>query len=151
MRVIKFRGLSINAEWHIGNVTILPKDIDSVRKAGTYISNRGGLPFAFMVRPETLGQFTGLLDKNGKEIYEGDVVKESFRDWDNEDMLVAKLIDKDRIGFVEYVDRGFWVHGEDFGWEGEGLWNWRNFEIIGNIYENPSLLTPSGSTGGINQ
>jgi uncharacterized phage protein (TIGR01671 family) len=71
-----------------------------------------------------LMQFTGLLDKNGKEIYEGDIVK-----WYN------------KISYIVYMDKGFWVNDEAYGWEGEDLWNWEQMEVIGNIYENPELIS----------
>ena len=63
-------------------------------------------------------EFTGLLDTNGKEIYEGDIV--SF--WDNYARRECKLA-------VEYRDQY-----ASFNVSGEG------YEIIGNIYENPELL-----------
>jgi len=65
-----------------------------------------------------LMQFTGLKDKNGKEIYEGDVV------WDLGRSLEVKIPNF----FVENFDDG------DFRKNGTG-------EVIGNIYENPELLT----------
>lgn len=66
-----------------------------------------------------LMQYTGLKDKNGKGIYEGDIVetKDKFR---------AAYIFKEGSFGIEHLDV-FHVHSEDF-------------EIIGNIYENPELV-----------
>jgi len=76
-----------------------------------------------VARPCYVMQFTGLLDKNGNEIFEGDVVR-----WIR------------KTGVVEYRGHGFWIDKESFGWEGESLWNWEQIEVVGNIYEHPELL-----------
>jgi uncharacterized phage protein (TIGR01671 family) len=73
-----------------------------------------------------LMQFTGLKDKNEKEIYEGDVVK-----------------DVGIIGEIIYVECSFRINPEgnkkiEFT---ESLLNYDNLEVIGNIHENPELLT----------
>lgn len=90
---------------------------------------------AFQIRPETLTQFTGLLDKHGKEIYEGDIVKGSYEYQD----CFCDLIEE-----VKFFDCYFTPFGAWFG-DGSGTLysssiNPENFEIIGNIYENPELL-----------
>lgn len=81
-----------------------------------------------------LMQFTGLLDKNGKEIYEGDVVK----GWEGDDMH-----DFDAC-IVKYEEDGFGIYDEKQKWPYVAslieIVNNRSLEIIGNIYENPSLL-----------
>lgn len=63
-------------------------------------------------------QFTGLLDKNGKEIYEGDIIQ-----WDTSDYSDLRCA-------VSFCPPSFTLPGDDGG----------NLEIIGNIYENPELL-----------
>jgi len=47
---------------------------------------------------------------------------------------------KDEISYVKYHSNGFWIDSENFGWSGEGLWNWNEIEVIGNIFLNPELI-----------
>lgn len=90
---------------------------------------------------EYLMQFTGLLDKNGIEIYEGDVVRHKSENpnWMPLDDNSPLEIDVESV--VEYKGHSFWLSKEYFGWEGEGLADWSNLEVLGNIYEHPNLLT----------
>lgn len=78
---------------------------------------------------ETLGQYTGLHDKNGKEIYEGDIVK--YRD--SRGQHIEKVI----------FDKGCFYAGMHWGSStrvAPKLINTRITEVIGNIYDNPELL-----------
>jgi len=83
-----------------------------------------------------LMQFTGLLDKNGKEIYEGDVVQCTEEKNGSE-------TGKRKIVFAKHEwktarlenDEDFYKHCLGLNWGG-----WESFEVIGNIYQNEELL-----------
>ena len=81
-------------------------------------------PCSWEVIPETVGQFTGLIDKNGDEIWEHDIV-----DWDGV-MLV-----------VEFIDGGFCMHENYEDATLHDLFFERNeINLIGNRFDNPELL-----------
>ena len=81
------------------------------------------------VIPETIGECTSVPDKNGKRIFEGDIVEGA--DFTVED---------GGYGVVEYNDGAFEVNGNNVtGTFHENYWG-REFEVIGNIHDNPELL-----------
>lgn len=130
-RVIKFRGKRLdNGEWVYGylyskdelswiltEVGFQTKPSD-VHGPAEYDSDIGYIA----VDPETVGQLTNLLDRNGKEIYDKDIVTDGYNN-----------------KYGTYVVS--WDH-EKAGWDFVSH-DGRELEIIGNIYENPDLLTPN--------
>lgn len=84
------------------------------------------------VHPETVGQYTGLTDKNGKKIFEGDIV--AFN------RVNALGYTTSRKGEVRYYDKFpiFYIMATT-----GDAWDWfdcENIEVIGNIHDNPELL-----------
>lgn len=124
MREILFRGKGIRGNWHIGLLAHVGNT--------WYISNKVGIATAYEVIPETIGQYTGLTDKNGKKIFEGDIVK-CISSFDAKDMVVIfeaaefHLVDCQRYkNYTECCDYRYFGTMET--------------EVIGNIHDNPELV-----------
>ena len=116
MREIKFRA------WDFNDKKLLPVDSLRLSIEGSIVINEAiGFP------AWELMQYTGLKDKNGHEIYEGDIVKLCEKHWspDWEDTAVVK-----------YEEGCFFPWGTG-DWEESSC----NYEIIGNVHESPELLS----------
>ena len=117
MREILFRGKRTNnGEWVEGDLIRLPNGISILANGYAHVI------------PETVGQYTGLTDKNGKKIFEGDIVKHDFG--------------ADQIG-VQYAVIKYNSYYASF--LVEPLYDWmfcekNDCEVIGNIHDNPELL-----------
>ena len=85
-----------------------------------------------IINQKYLGQFTGLVDKNGKEIYEGDILRIS-----RDIVYKARIVDTEsHVCEVYYGTDGFWLKGR---FHHRHITDW-DTEAIGNIFENPELL-----------
>lgn len=103
-------------------------------------------PCSWEVIPETVGQFTGLVDKNGKEIYEGDILRgdEYPYNCDGVDNYFVEIVWADNVcGFYRITHKkpDSTVSGISHGnWSELDEEDIKSFEVIGNIHDNPELL-----------
>lgn len=133
MREILFRGKAIHSgEWHYGMFCpegfgdadfpcILPNDNDIVSTDD------------WEIRPETVGQFTGLCDKNGTKIFEGDILKSHYDDAFPEDYALEEIVFNNCAWCARPVgyDDCYPCDDGDFA---------ECSEVVGNIFDNPELL-----------
>lgn len=131
MRKIKFRGKRTDTgEWVYGNLLqdsglcFIVKNIEELREK----------PFnECLVNPDTVGQYTGRNDRNGKDVYEGDIALMDYSAFntgkDGQTYAVVRWID-DRAAFM-------WDAGLNYYAD---MRNADNVGICGNIHDNPELL-----------
>lgn len=137
-RDIRFRGKRIdNGEWVYGNlVTYFNKPAIQ-----DYAQTNGEI---FLVDPETVGQYTGLSDRNGKEIYEGDIIpihnQNNVVEYDRGSFVVKGLHeDKNERTYAHLIRYLIDVTIPDMdGSEYDGVTT--SLEVIGNRWSNPDLL-----------
>ena len=118
MREIIFRGKRIdNGEWVYGCLANFVEGVCAhihPRTTGTVEEQ-----FAYCVNPLTLGQFTGLTDKNGTKVFVGDIV----------------ALGISRSHEIKFADGSFYMDGTAIP-----ICHADKFSVIGNIYDNPKLL-----------
>ena len=137
IREVIFRGKRTdNGKWECGDL-LSPNEFNAIPHI-VYIDNLNEYgdigEISTPVIPETVGQFTGLTDKNGKRIFEGDIVTGYF----NHEKIV---------GYVFYGGNAQFFIQRD-GIYGIGLDNSDcQLEVIGNIHDNPELLEGGGGNG----
>ena len=126
-RDIVFRGARIcDGQFVNGSLVEVNGECDSNESAPHIVISYGPDTFDwFEVDPETVGQFTGMTDKTGKKIFEGDIIKWIDSDGNN------------RIDKVLFSNGGFHlcnIYYNIGGYKGNSL------EVIGNIHDNKELL-----------
>jgi uncharacterized phage protein (TIGR01671 family) len=131
VREIKFRGKN-NGKWVYGNLVIDNRRENSCYCSIIYFTDAGN-DFELVVDPTTVGQYIGLHDKNGKEIFEGDIVKWGHINGEESPIRIAGVKINPDIQFCSNV--GVFRFG-CFAYQDTE----NHLEIIGNIHDNPELL-----------
>ena len=127
MRTIKFRGKSRHEDvWYYGGIFQTGADC--------FVVKRGNWePYLICnIDPNTVGQFTGLCDKKGNAIYEGDILRIS--DFAN----VECVFRHGAFGYIYCKDFHSFAGNTNYTFNPKNTD--KDFEIIGNIYDNPELL-----------
>ncbi|EAC4276792.1 hypothetical protein ABJF43_001553 [Listeria monocytogenes] len=139
MREIEFRGKRIdNGEWVYGNLIpfedsatfIFP---DERKGASTLTYAHFIINNMHAIDEKTIGQYTGLKDKNGKKIFEGDIVRNI-----NGEYSYIGIVNKDRYTF--YIKGVAPKDNYDFADVSDTVTGKSSLIVIGNIHENPELL-----------
>ena len=130
MREILFRGKRVdNGTWAYGDLMYCDDEmeIDSESHGGN-----GGY-----IIPETVGQYTGLTDKNGTRVFEGDILSGYLDELFPEEESRYEVI---------WHDYGWHIRSNGLLDTPDNDWLKENFEVIGNIHDNPELM--GGNTHG---
>lgn len=137
MREIKFRGWHIVDGWVYGYYAV----DDNGNHLIYGIDPDDGSWGAWIVEPDSVGQYTGLKDRNGKEIHEGDIVKAIARYVTSDILLLAECKTKEIVGVVEWDEGGWWcLKTQDEYLPKVGFYAVEEFvDVLGNVYENPEL------------
>ena len=136
MRKILFRGKDFSGvltrSWIFGS-------LDTTENEYTIMifPDRFGNKCRIFVDPKTVGQYTGLTDKNGKKIFEGDIIRQ-INSYDNLEMTGVVRFSKS----AQFVISHTYTEKENCYKRGKkkAFAIKSNCEIIGNIYDNPELL-----------
>ena len=123
MREIKFRGRScLSGEWVYGD--LIHRQIWGEALLVIRVQDDGFYEMLeYKVIPETVGQYTGLKDMNGMEVYEGDVVE--------------MHIGEHRSGIYEWQSTHILF---DLRFDLESISHAESIEVVGNVHDNPELL-----------
>ena len=130
MREILFRGKNkVDGEWSIGSLT------HDTKYGNCFIEVCVHQGICEEVIPETVGQYTGLTDKNGKKIFEGDIVQYELHDIRNR--AVIKYGAPKEVSFCY----GWYLDDNNGNTAFLLCKNWikgYNCQVIGNIHDNPN-------------
>ena len=150
MREILFRGKNTdNDKWKYGSL-LSPNEFNEIPYIVyiDYLNEYGEIgEISVSVIPETVGQYTGLVDKNGRKIFEGDIVKTHYANAQKSDFIEQVVFHNGK--FCAYFSNQLckqWANlydGTEHLPQDKSVYM-DSVEVIGNIHDNPEILkTPS--------
>ena len=138
MRKILFRGKVADEpdEWVYGYL----RDEDTIFQQAIHEKSKCcGCGF-FSVKPETIGQFTGLTDKKGTKIFEGDIVKGCSKSY-KPNYICEVYFNENMCHFGLTINKGSYTKHQTHDWLELTNAKSKKLEVIGNIYDNSELLS----------
>lgn len=139
MRIVRFRGQDSNGKWHYGDLLHIGGGCiiysGSQTEAETFTDDKIAVMLdmdeVHVVKPETIGQYVGIKDKNFKEIYSGDILQCGSLKFtvfyrDNLGGFVARNCDYD-LSVYNIIPIGLLIGHDDF-------------QVIGNVFDSPELI-----------
>ena len=128
MREIVFRGKhKATGKWCEGNLHVDKQGVAIITPDDTPLGSYG------QVDPDTVGQFTGLTDKNGVRIFEGDIIDPKGYSWSRGNKCIVRM-DTDRAGWYPFA------RGDGCGCCEEETYSNGYCVVIGNVHDNPELM-----------
>lgn len=135
MREILFRGKhKTGGDWYYGNLEVSNGGVATITPDSSLLGSYG------QVDPATVGQYTGLTDKNGKKIFEGDIVH-----------MNSKKFCLSGHGVVVYRNGGFAIddrkRNRSYPFMQNGQYNAGDYRVDGNIHDHKELLKGGAPDG----
>lgn len=134
MREILFRGKTTRTKlWVYGYYTTnYGTGRDQIREKGDCCFKE--------VLPETVGQYTGLTDKNGKKIFEGDIVSTKYKLGRGGYYVFEVYYNENLCQFALTINSGSYTKNKQYDWLQLTSLKANKVEVIGNVHDNPELL-----------